>query len=943
MAQNEIVNVITVKTNNSENTIKALKAEIAQLKKELDRATIGSDEFKKASNELSAAQKQLKDALAQTKQTAGAMDGSYDALVATMAQLKKEWRATADEVKRNNIGKQINDINNQLKELDSSIGNNQRKVGDYTGGIVDAFSQLKAEIKQYKSELLTLEEGTEEYNNTLTKLGDAQFKLKDINEKAALSVGDTGEVIKNVGKFAGGVVGGFNALQGVMTLVGSEGEALNETMVKLQAGIAIVQGLQGIEGLADGFTGLKNSLGLANVSLKGFITKLGGLRGAIAKTGIGVLVIAIGALINKLLALKDEAEQREIELAERARQREEEELQALEEYRKKIISNGEELIVGYTKLRAEYLTLKSDYEKTEWIDKNTEAFNALGLSVNTLAEAEDALIKNTENIVNAYIKRATVMTKQDELTQLAGKFIEQRIKDEEAYENFKNSSASQKKAGDVVGTLNEQTVVGGYAEIAKSGKNKGKWVYTEEGIKNLEERVFQRSNNLREQMNALADELQEQMGEMIETNTLADGSIAKLQDEINSLKEALDNAVVGSENFVRINNEIVAKEKELAEAMKQVKKYEQKTTTTPTPSGDTSNLITQIELIKEKIKLQKMGDYDAELYELDKKYEEEKNLFIANGEDIKQLTEYYEIAKQEIKKRFEEEALKNIENEFNTWKTALLTTIDSIGVESDVDTSDEVDSYETGDATAKQAYEIAIAVNQAKLLAEQEVYEERKAFLEEQKAFIEEQLNDEILKAQQLMLLEQQMAENEMFWDDATLQNAEKNAKAEELLEKRKLNIKQSVVRGTTQLLNNLSDALGENTAEGKAMAVSAALINTFASATGAYLSAVKPPAFGPASPKIGALFAAAALVQGFNQVRNILAVNPDGQTSMGNTSMPNVSVGSSMPVQYTRELMTDSELVTMNEQKEQKVIVLESDISDTQKKVEVAETNSSF
>lgn len=937
MAQNEIVNVITVKTNNSKNTIKALKAEIAQLKKELDGATIGSDEFKKASNELSTAQKQLKDALAQTKQTAGAVDGSYDALVATMAQLKKEWRATADEVKRNNIGKQINDINTQLKELDSSIGNNQRKVGDYTGGIVDAFSQLKAEIKQYKSELLTLEEGTEEYNNTLAKLGDAQFQLKDINEKAALSVSDTGEVIKNVGKFAGGVVGGFNALQGVMALVGTEGEALNQTMVKLQAGISIVQGLQGIEGLADGFTGLKNSLGLANVSLKGFITKLGGLRGAIAKTGIGVLVIAIGALINKLLALKDEAEQRQIELAERARQREEEELQALEEYRKKIISNGEELIMGYIKLRAEYLSLKSDYQKTEWIDKNTEAFNALGLSVNNLAEAEDVLIKNTDNIVNAYVKRATIMAKQDELTQLTGKYIEQRIKDEEAYEKFKNSSASQKKAGDVVGTLNEQTVVGGYAKIATSGENKGKWVYTEEGIKHLEERVFQRSNSIREKMNTLAADLQEQMGDMIQTNTLADGSIAKLQDEINSLNTALNNAVVGSENFVRINNEIVAKEKELAEAMKQVKKYEQKTTTpTPKSSDDTSNLITQIELIKEKIKLQKMGEYDAELYELTKKFEEEKNLFIANGEDITQLTEYYEIAKQKIKKQFEEEALNNIENEFNTWKTTLLTNIDSMGVELGVDTSSEADNYETGDATAKQAYITAIVANQAKLLAEQEVYEQRKAF-------IEEQLNDETLNAQQIMLLEQQKAENEMFWQDAITQNAEKNAKAEELLEQRKLKIKQNIAKASSQLLQNLSNAVGENTAAGKAMAVSSALINTYESATGAYLSAVKPPAFGAASPAVGALFAAAALVQGFNQVKSILAVNPDGQTSMGNTSMPNVSVGSSMPVQYTRELMTDSELVTMNEQKEQKVIVVESDITETQKKVEVAETNSSF
>ena len=152
MAQ-DIVTVLKVETGSSDKTIKALRDEIKTLKSTLEGAEIGSDKFKQASEELAAAQNKLKMAMDATKQTVKSADGSYDALVATMAQLKKEWKATYDEVKRSEIGKQIAEINSQLKDLDASIGNAQRNVGNYKQDFVDAMTEMKGGTLEFGQEM----------------------------------------------------------------------------------------------------------------------------------------------------------------------------------------------------------------------------------------------------------------------------------------------------------------------------------------------------------------------------------------------------------------------------------------------------------------------------------------------------------------------------------------------------------------------------------------------------------------------------------------------------------------------------------------------------------------------------------------------------------------------------------------------------------------------
>lgn len=72
---------------------------------------------------------------------------SYNELVRSMDILKQQWRATTDETTRAELGEKINQVNNRLKELDASVGNYQRNVGNYVGALnqfTSAFSAMGA-------------------------------------------------------------------------------------------------------------------------------------------------------------------------------------------------------------------------------------------------------------------------------------------------------------------------------------------------------------------------------------------------------------------------------------------------------------------------------------------------------------------------------------------------------------------------------------------------------------------------------------------------------------------------------------------------------------------------------------------------------------------------------------------------------------------------------
>lgn len=255
MANNkELVTVLTVKTDESQQTIKGLKKEIADLKKQYDSAVIGSEEFEKVSKELATAQANLKTVMADGKKTTDNVEGSYNHLTATMAELKKEWKATADEVKRNDLAKQIDVINTELKDMDASIGNFQRNVGDYTNSFKDAFEQQQRSTENVRIGLDGLQ------------------------------------------KTASGLANGYAAVQGTMALLNIESAEFEKTMIKVQSAMAIAQGIGGMKDLIEGGGTLITVFKNAVTGVKAFIKSLTGVKAAIAATGIGIFVVLLGEL-----------------------------------------------------------------------------------------------------------------------------------------------------------------------------------------------------------------------------------------------------------------------------------------------------------------------------------------------------------------------------------------------------------------------------------------------------------------------------------------------------------------------------------------------------------------------------------------------------------------------------------------------------------------------
>ena len=292
-ANDEYVVGIRTEVYESEETMQSLKNRIKSLQDEILNLDKDTEKYNKTLEELQKASQKYNETISLTKKNAFALEGSYDALTQKMSLLKKEWRATNDESRRNELGKQIADINSQLKNMDAEIGNYQRNVGNYEGSLQNQFQLLRQEIKKYQSEVLAAEEGTEEWRQAIQKLGDAKHRLVDMNEMAKLATNDIGEQLSALTSVGSGVASAFGAVQGVMTLVGKDTDNLQKQMVKMQAVMAIVQGAQGIDGMIKGLKGL-------SMTIKTLGTNIKGLTQIMGKNGWLAVVLALAAALFKL-------------------------------------------------------------------------------------------------------------------------------------------------------------------------------------------------------------------------------------------------------------------------------------------------------------------------------------------------------------------------------------------------------------------------------------------------------------------------------------------------------------------------------------------------------------------------------------------------------------------------------------------------------------------
>ena len=140
MANNveETITLVRIDTGEAVKTVADLKDYIKKLKDGIQNLTIGTEEYNTTLRALQSAQDAQRDAMNFGVESVKAADTSYNALVHTLRELKQEWRSMEEGAKRDELGKQIATINQQLKDLDATVGVFSRGVGDYRNAIVDA-------------------------------------------------------------------------------------------------------------------------------------------------------------------------------------------------------------------------------------------------------------------------------------------------------------------------------------------------------------------------------------------------------------------------------------------------------------------------------------------------------------------------------------------------------------------------------------------------------------------------------------------------------------------------------------------------------------------------------------------------------------------------------------------------------------------------------------
>ncbi|WP_455994809.1 hypothetical protein [Porphyromonas endodontalis] len=331
----------------------------------------------------------------------------------------------------------------------------QEKEEQATQETTRANVSLRTQIRNLKEEMANLvangiDEQSDAYKRLVNELGRLQDIQGDISAQGKILANDQSSF---QGMLSGlsGLTGAFSAASGAAALFGQENEELQRVMAKVQAIMAITMGMQQVSqalnkdsafqlvtlnklktwwakitraaaGAEVAEAAAKRAVATssaqattaesADTAAKGLNTVAAGgataanltLAGAIRAVGLAIksipvfgwILAGISALITAgtLLYRKFTSERKAMQKAN-------------EEFSKSVIESSYKTIGAMENLSLQWSKLGSDMKaKEKFIKDNKKAFDDLGISIKNVHDAENLLIQNKENFINAQIAKA---------------------------------------------------------------------------------------------------------------------------------------------------------------------------------------------------------------------------------------------------------------------------------------------------------------------------------------------------------------------------------------------------------------------------------------------------------------------------------------------------------------------------------------------------------
>lgn len=227
-------------------------AQMMENRKQIEVINAELKQEKDAVRELS---KELQNNIKQDKARAEQSEGSLKALRAQLSNLTKQYDELGESERSLDLGKtleqggiaaQIVDTTNKIKEAEEATLRFYRNVGNYEGSVKPLRVELKELVAQMSQLKLEGKDSGEEYQRLAKRAGEIKDAMADASAEVNQLASDTGnlDAILQTMTTGGGV---FEAATGAMELFGAESENVEEAQRKLQATMAVVQGLTAIQ------------------------------------------------------------------------------------------------------------------------------------------------------------------------------------------------------------------------------------------------------------------------------------------------------------------------------------------------------------------------------------------------------------------------------------------------------------------------------------------------------------------------------------------------------------------------------------------------------------------------------------------------------------------------------------------------------------------------
>lgn len=165
------------------------------------------------------------------------------------------------------VSLQVNDNIDETTKSVVSLKTQLRQAQQEVAALSDKFGATSKEAVEAAKQAAILKD----------KIGDAKALTDAFNPDAKFNA---------LSSSLSGVASGFAAYQGALGIVGVESKDLEQQLLKVQSAMAIAQGLQGLGEARDSFKQLK-AVG---------VNAFNAIRTAIGSTGIGLIVVAAGAI-----------------------------------------------------------------------------------------------------------------------------------------------------------------------------------------------------------------------------------------------------------------------------------------------------------------------------------------------------------------------------------------------------------------------------------------------------------------------------------------------------------------------------------------------------------------------------------------------------------------------------------------------------------------------